>query len=293
MRWITRSHVHVDRVACPWLITRFADSDAEFIFVPKSQIEKVAGETDAIPFDAPGVELGHKDGRCSFESIMLKYDLKDPALLRMTKIVHSADVKEDIDADPIARGYGLEQLVHDRFRLREAVQAKIAGYRNAAKQVGFQRCLLPEMRLQLDVSPQYAFRFSPDQYPANWYYEGKNDFQKHYYRAIGELKDEGKEFACAQFIDRLPQVKHWVRNLDRRGFWFQTSTNKFYPGFVAELTDGRYLIVEYKGWDCYSSDVAKEKRAVGELWQALSGVREYSSCQPAVIWKVSARLSYE
>ena len=104
MIWITRSHVHVDRVACPWLITRFVDSDAEFLFVPKNQIEKVAKETGAIPFDAPGVELGHKDGRCSFESIILKYGLKDPGLLRLAKIVHSADVSEDIDSDPIARG---------------------------------------------------------------------------------------------------------------------------------------------------------------------------------------------
>jgi hypothetical protein len=104
MLWITRSHVHVDRIACPWLITRFIDSDAEFLFVPKSQLEKVAKETGAIPFDAPGVELGHVDGRCSFESIILKYDLKEPGLLRLAKIVHSADVSEDIDADPIARG---------------------------------------------------------------------------------------------------------------------------------------------------------------------------------------------
>ena len=104
MRWITRSHVHVDRVACPWLITRFIDSDAEFLFVPKSQINKVAQETGAIPFDAPDVELGHHEGRCSFESIILKYELKDPALLRLAKIVHAADVSEDIDTDPIARG---------------------------------------------------------------------------------------------------------------------------------------------------------------------------------------------
>ncbi|MFA5874339.1 MAG: chromate resistance protein ChrB domain-containing protein [Anaerolineales bacterium] len=104
MQWITRSHVHVDRVACPWLITRFVDSDAEFLFVPKNQIEKVAKETGAIPFDAPGVELGHRDGRCSFESIILKYDLKDPGLLRLAKIVHAADVEVDIDSDPIARG---------------------------------------------------------------------------------------------------------------------------------------------------------------------------------------------
>ena len=104
MQWITRSHVHVDRVACPWLITRFVDSDAEFLFVPGTQIEKVALETGAIPFDAPGAELGHHEGRCSFESIILKYGLKEPGLLRLAKIVHAADVSEDIDSDPIARG---------------------------------------------------------------------------------------------------------------------------------------------------------------------------------------------
>ena len=104
MKWITRSHVHVDRVACPWLILRFVDNEAEFLFVPAGQIAKVAAETGAIPFDASGVELGHHESRCSFESIILKYELKDPALLRLAKIVHAADVTPDIDKDPIARG---------------------------------------------------------------------------------------------------------------------------------------------------------------------------------------------
>ena len=104
MLWITRSHVHVDRVACPWLITRFIDNQAEFLFVPASQISDVAKERNAIPFDAPGVELGHHENRCSFESIILKYGLKEPGLLRLAKIVHAADVSEDIDSDPIARG---------------------------------------------------------------------------------------------------------------------------------------------------------------------------------------------
>jgi hypothetical protein len=104
MLWVTRSHVHVDRVACPWLITRFIDSDAEFLFVPKVDIERVVSETGAIPFDIPGVELGHQAGRCSFESIILKYDLKEPGLLRLAQIIHAADVAEDIDKDPLARG---------------------------------------------------------------------------------------------------------------------------------------------------------------------------------------------
>ena len=104
MLWVTRSHVHVDRVACPWLITRFIDNKAEFLFVPKSQIARTAAETGAIPFDAPDVELGHHEGQCSFESMMFKYGLNDPALVRMAKIVHAADVSDDIDTDPIARG---------------------------------------------------------------------------------------------------------------------------------------------------------------------------------------------
>lgn len=115
MKWITRSHVHVDRVACPWLITRFIDSDAEFLFVPKSEIDRVAIETGAIPFDAPGVELGHHEGRCSFEAIILKYELKEPGLLRLAKIVHAADVAQDIDQDPIARGL---EAIASGFSLR-------------------------------------------------------------------------------------------------------------------------------------------------------------------------------
>lgn len=104
MKWITRSHVHVDRVACPWLITRFIDSDAEFLFAPKSQIMPLAQETGAIPYDVAGVELGHLDGRCSFESILLKYDLTDPALLRLAKIIHAADIESELNTDPIAPG---------------------------------------------------------------------------------------------------------------------------------------------------------------------------------------------
>lgn len=134
MKWITRSHVHVDRIACPWLITRFIDSEAEFLFVPAGQIEQVAKETGAIPYDAPGVELGHVDGRCSFESIIVKYGLKEPGLLRMAKIVHAADVDEDIDSDPIARGleaiasgYSL-RFPEDRENMRHQLEVYDALY---------------------------------------------------------------------------------------------------------------------------------------------------------------------
>jgi hypothetical protein len=103
MKWVTRSHVHVDRVACPWLISRFVDSEAEFLFVPRSQIDRVVQEIGAIPFDAPGVELGHHDGKCSFEAIVEQYGLTDKALLRMAQIVHGADTN-DFAAEPAAVG---------------------------------------------------------------------------------------------------------------------------------------------------------------------------------------------
>jgi hypothetical protein len=104
MKWITRSHVSVDRVACPWLISRFVDSEAEFIFVPKSEVDRISKEMGAIPFDAPGVELGHHDGKCSFETIIAKYGLSEPGLLRLAKIVHAADISAEMDTDLIARG---------------------------------------------------------------------------------------------------------------------------------------------------------------------------------------------
>ena len=105
MKWVTRSHVHVDRVVCPWLIKRFVDSKAEFIFAPPSQVMTVAEQTAVIPFACMGkAELDHHEGRCSFESIIIKYELKDKALLRLAKIVRAADVAKDIDKDPIAKG---------------------------------------------------------------------------------------------------------------------------------------------------------------------------------------------
>jgi hypothetical protein len=105
MNWITRQNANVDRIACPWLIRRFVDSDAEFIYVPADEVIAEAGRQEAIPYDVKGVELGHVDGRCSFESIMLKYDLMDDAgLAELAKIVHAADVSADIDTSPYGRG---------------------------------------------------------------------------------------------------------------------------------------------------------------------------------------------
>lgn len=103
MKWITRAHVHVDRVACPWLIRRFIDSDADFLFVAPSLVKKIAEETGAIPFDVEGVELTHKEGHCTFVTIIEKYGLKDPVLHLMGEIVNAADTG-NLDLNPYARG---------------------------------------------------------------------------------------------------------------------------------------------------------------------------------------------
>ncbi len=104
MKWITRENAAVDRVACPWLIRRFVDPSAEFLFVAAGQVGEVATATGATPFDVEGADLGHVAGRCSFESILLKYEIRDPALHRMAAIVHGADVAADEDVTREAAG---------------------------------------------------------------------------------------------------------------------------------------------------------------------------------------------
>jgi hypothetical protein len=116
VKWVTREHVHVDRVACPWLIRRFIDQNAVFEFVPRDT--DPATITDAIPFDMRGVELGHHEGKCSFEAIIEKYGLTDPALRAMAEIVHGADVAADRGKTPESAGLealatGFRLLCHD------------------------------------------------------------------------------------------------------------------------------------------------------------------------------------
>jgi hypothetical protein len=127
MKWVTRQNANVDRIACPWLITRFVDADAEFLYVPREQVMEVAEREDAIPYDVPDVELGHADGRCSFESIILKYGLTgDPCLMELAKIVHAADVAADIDTSPegrglkaIAHGFALLHGLNDQLKIEQ------------------------------------------------------------------------------------------------------------------------------------------------------------------------------
>jgi hypothetical protein len=120
MKWVTREKVKVDRVACPWLIKKFIDKDAEFIFVSADKVLEVAKSEGAIPFDFPDVELGHHNGKCTFEAIVEKYKIDDPAIYLLAKIVHGADVSKDLYGQKeapglkaIAEGFGYLGLKND------------------------------------------------------------------------------------------------------------------------------------------------------------------------------------
>jgi hypothetical protein len=118
MKWVTRENANVDRIACPWLIKRFIDPDAEFLFVPRDQVLEVAEREAAHSFDAPGAEYTHRDGKCSFDVLVEEFTLTDdPALVRLAEIVHAADVSEDRGTSP--EGPGLFAIAHGFALLHE------------------------------------------------------------------------------------------------------------------------------------------------------------------------------
>jgi hypothetical protein len=107
MKWVTREYVHVDRTACPWLIKKFIDPKAEFLFVPVEKIGEVVKKKNAIPYDAPIVELGHHGDKCSFDAIVEKYKITDPAVLELANIVRAADTDKPVAAE----GAGLDAVM--------------------------------------------------------------------------------------------------------------------------------------------------------------------------------------
>ena len=105
MKWVTRENVHVDRVACPWLIKKFVDEEAEFLFVPRDRVQAVADRERAIPFDVPGAEYGHHGQECTFEAIVHKHGLdQDPAMVLLARIVNGADTDNTLWNQPESAG---------------------------------------------------------------------------------------------------------------------------------------------------------------------------------------------
>jgi type III restriction enzyme len=166
----------------------------------------------------------------------------------------------------------LPTLMRAKFILARKLAELIAQTRKDAKRRCWQELLFgPQAKVR--ESTEYTFQYKPGDYPASSWYTGAWKFKKHYYPLPGDLESKGEEYDCANAIDSEKTVKHWVRNLSKKehsSFWLQTSTDRTYPDFVAELNDGRLLVVEYKGDRDVTADDAKEKRKLGELWAAHS-----------------------
>jgi hypothetical protein len=142
MKWVTRARPKTDRIACPWLIRRFIDPDAEFLYVPPDQVLEAAFTEGAHSFDAPGAIYEHRDGGCTFETLIADYCLDDdPALVRLARIVHAADIEADLDTDPAGAGLlaiglgGLDVEADDHQLLERASFVYDALYAWCARQV--------------------------------------------------------------------------------------------------------------------------------------------------------------
>lgn len=188
----------------------------------------------------------------------------------LRKVVRGLMAKFDIQ--------DVSTLALDRFRLRDEIETRINSHRDSERMAAFQAFLLPDSALA--VGTERTLNFKTIDYEPSWIYEGGFQFKKHYFGAKpGELREKTpsgevtEEFRCAQFLDSLPEVQFWVRNLARKSgsFRLQTSKDWFYPDFLCQLTDGRLLAVEYKGRHLYDAADAEEKRAIGAVWAARSG----------------------
>lgn len=172
--------------------------------------------------------------------------------------------------------FELSELARRRFHLKRTLEREIRKLRDRKRKAGYQAVLdgVASCAKQLEVSPKHSLVFDRNGYAMRWKCENSDAFGRHLFPLVGELKADGEEFRCAEFLDGMSEVEVWVRNLDRceNSFWLQTSSDKFYPDFVCRLTDGRILVVEYKNAERdWSNDDSKEKRAIGEMWARLSG----------------------
>ena len=150
---------------------------------------------------------------------------------------------------------------------------RIDGHRQVERTAVFQQTLALGEALTLAGSDPFVVEFGQMTYTPAQPWTGAHRFTKHYFEpGPGDLRIEGEEFECAVFLDELPEVECWVRNLTRRpgSFWLQTSSDRFCPDFVSLLSDGRILVVEYKGADRWDGLDAEEKRAVGAVWESRS-----------------------
>lgn len=186
----------------------------------------------------------------------------------ITRVSSALFIAKALDAIEARMNLGVEGLARAKYRLVEALAKTVAKHRDVREADAFQKALFPQSGLDFETSSEVALIFSDNGYAYNQPYRGGTEFKKHLFRVVGDLETSGEEFDCAVYIERLPQVKAWVRNTVRQpnSFWLQTSSDKFYPDFIVLLNDGRILAVEYKGEHLATADDAKEKLLVGQLW---------------------------
>jgi len=224
--------------------------------------EKAIGKADQYNLDL--VDTGWTEHQlCSWlERKVRQQDIKQPVLLEFVRRALAYLVEK--------RALPLTALVRWKFLLAKILAQKISQHREQAANERYQQCLFgPQAVVQ--TSFHFEFAFTPTGYAPHWTYVGHPyQFEKHYYPTVGELSNRGEEYECAKALDRTGCVKHWVRNLERRGFWLPLANSKFYPDFVAELTDGRTLAVEHKGEVYATNDDSKEKCNIGAKWEEKS-----------------------
>jgi type III restriction enzyme len=220
--------------------------------------EKVVGNAEQYDLDL--VDTGWTVNQlCSWlERKARQPDITQPVLLEFVRRALAYLVEK--------RHLPLTALVRWKFILAKVLVQKIGQHREAAAYDRYEENLFAPQS-DVETSPNFLFTFSPMGYAPHTLYSGHPyEFQRHYYASVGELKSKGEEFECAKALDMNSGVKHWVRNLDRRGFWLPLAKRRFYPDFVAELIDGRILVVEHKGEVYATNDDSKEKCNVGDLW---------------------------
>ena len=191
----------------------------------------------------------------------------------ITRVSSTLFISKALDVISETIGMNIEALARANFRLVDAFVKVIAKHRDARQASAFHRALVPQSGLEFKTSAEVELVFEDSRYGYNQPYKGGTDFKKHLFRVIGDLEATGEEYECALAIERNPNIKAWVRNTSRQthSFWLQTSSDKFYPDFVALLNDGRILIIEYKGAPYITNDDSKEKQLIGDLWADRSG----------------------
>lgn len=174
------------------------------------------------------------------------------------------------------RGVPLVTLAKARFKLAQDIEARVGDLKDKAAKTQFRQLVLEEVwEIEPDWSRPLLFEANRYPVPAGSRYDGRYQFNKHFYPVLADLKDGGEEFLCAQLLDNHPKIKRWVRNLTTVpcGFALATSRGRFFPDFVAELVDGRIAVLEYKGAHLLNDPYEIEKRQIGELWAKKSDKR--------------------